>query len=184
MPGCSPRMTTQRGGMRILSRVLCFSHRSSHTRSAMAQSSRKRFLTKLMLRALPSQKIARPGCIRKRKKRVTIKLTQEQKDAKRALRESACREYALSLGGARSKLIDLARDLKARHPGHNLQFYLEDITQNREVKPERKVNLWNVFLHAELKIINNSKRYHIYMTLLTFYSCRFTRRCSTCEVVQ
>lgn len=110
-----------------------------------------------MEKSRPAKKILRPKSLRKRRKpRIIIPLTDEQKRAKKALSENVRKEYSFDLDGTRAQVIDLAKSLQKKHPGRKLQYYLGDITQSRDVKTERGLNLWNVFVREELKSINAS----------------------------
>ena len=100
-----------------------------------------------------AKKIANPRVrnpFRHRKK--PVKLTQEERKAKQAIRHAHKEKYLEALQAARAVVMAEAEKLAIQFPAHNKDYYYRVLMQqSNRTKGKRAINEWQAFVSEEVK---------------------------------
>ncbi|KAI1782535.1 hypothetical protein LXA43DRAFT_905533 [Ganoderma leucocontextum] len=86
-----------------------------------------------------------------RRRKKAIKLTQEERRAKQAVRDAKKISLTTALMEARKSVMDLAANLAQQFPGHDKEYYHKLIMQMPATKSKRVISEWCAFLSIQME---------------------------------
>ena len=86
-----------------------------------------------------------------RRRKKAIKLTQDERRAKQAIRDANKIALTSALEEARKSVMELAANLAQRFPGHDGQFYYKLIMQLPAKKSKRVISQWCAYLSIRME---------------------------------